>query len=168
MGFLVRNRASNISKINNLHLDSCIMLCNLGIFHYILKKSCSIPFLTSRIVALYNCIFHGANPFLNSSIAFTLSFCPKIALAATMIFAPASTAFFTLSAVIPPSISMSFVVIFRNNMTTKDIEIGGGITADNVKKAVDAGANIIVAANAIFGQKDRVKAIEELRNGFAP
>ena len=54
-------------------------------------------------------------------------------------------------------------VMFLRKMTTKDIVIDGGITADNVKKAVDAGANIIVAANAIFGQKDRVKAIELLR-----
>lgn len=58
-------------------------------------------------------------------------------------------------------------VKFLRKMTTKDIEIDGGITFSNVKQAVDAGATIIVAASAIFGQKDRVKAIAELRNKLA-
>ena len=44
-----------------------------------------------------------------------------------------------------------------------DIEIDGGITKDTIKKAVDAGANIIVAGSAIFDKEDRKKAIEELR-----
>ena len=55
-------------------------------------------------------------------------------------------------------------VMFLRRMTPKDIEIDGGITADNVKKAVDAGATVIVAASAIFGQRDRVKAIRMLRD----
>ena len=44
-----------------------------------------------------------------------------------------------------------------------DLEIDGGITKDNVKKAVDAGANVIVAGTSVFGMSDRKKAIEELR-----
>ena len=44
-----------------------------------------------------------------------------------------------------------------------DIEIDGGISRDTIKKAADAGANIFVAGSAIFGEKDRKKAIEELR-----
>ena len=43
-----------------------------------------------------------------------------------------------------------------------DIEVDGGISADTIKKAVDAGANVIVAGTAIFGQKDRRKAIKDL------
>jgi ribulose-phosphate 3-epimerase len=31
-----------------------------------------------------------------------------------------------------------------------DIEVDGGITADNVQKALDAGANVIVAGSAVF------------------
>jgi len=58
-------------------------------------------------------------------------------------------------------------VMFLRKMTNKDIEIDGGITKDNVKDAVNAGANIIVAASAIFGEKDRGKAIEELRKSSA-
>ncbi len=44
----------------------------------------------------------------------------------------------------------------------KDIEIDGGINSQTVKLAVDAGANIIVAGNSIFGEKDRKRAIENL------
>jgi len=44
------------------------------------------------------------------------------------------------------------------------IEVDGGINADTIKEAVEAGAEIIVAGNAIFGQSDREKAIHELIN----
>lgn len=44
-----------------------------------------------------------------------------------------------------------------------DIEVDGGINKDTVKLAVKAGANVIVAGSAVFGQKDRKKAIEEIR-----
>lgn len=47
-----------------------------------------------------------------------------------------------------------------------DIEIDGGINKDVIKKAVDAGANIIVAGSAIFGKENRKKAIEELRQAL--
>lgn len=45
----------------------------------------------------------------------------------------------------------------------KDISIDGGINKKTIKKAVDAGANVIVVGSAIFGKKDRKKAILELR-----
>jgi len=44
-----------------------------------------------------------------------------------------------------------------------EIEVDGGIKASNIKEVISAGADIIVAASAIFGQKDRRKAIEELK-----
>lgn len=47
-----------------------------------------------------------------------------------------------------------------------DIEIDGGINKGAIKKAVDAGANIIVAGSAVFGKEDRKKAIEELRQAL--
>ncbi|MBS3135744.1 ribulose-phosphate 3-epimerase [Candidatus Woesearchaeota archaeon] len=47
-----------------------------------------------------------------------------------------------------------------------DIEIDGGINPKTIKKAVDAGANVIVAASAIFNNQDRVKAIKELREAI--
>ena len=47
-----------------------------------------------------------------------------------------------------------------------DIEIDGGISKDTIKKAVDAGANIIVAGSAVFGKEDRKKAIDDLRQAI--
>ena len=44
-----------------------------------------------------------------------------------------------------------------------DIEVDGGIDAETIKIAAKAGANVFVAGNAIFTQKDRKKAIDELR-----
>ena len=44
------------------------------------------------------------------------------------------------------------------------IEVDGGINADTIKEAVEAGAEIIVAGNVIFGQEDREKAIHDLIN----
>lgn len=44
-----------------------------------------------------------------------------------------------------------------------DIEVDGGIDAETIKIAAKAGANVFVAGSAIFTQKDRKKAISELR-----
>jgi ribulose-phosphate 3-epimerase len=44
-----------------------------------------------------------------------------------------------------------------------DIEIDGGINAETVKLAVDAGANILVSGNYIFTAKNRKEAIQKLR-----
>lgn len=45
-----------------------------------------------------------------------------------------------------------------------DIEVDGGINADNIKTVVDVGANILVAGSAIFGKDDINKAVLELRD----
>lgn len=44
-----------------------------------------------------------------------------------------------------------------------DIEVDGGINAETIKLARDAGANVFVAGSYIFGADDRVEAIESLR-----
>lgn len=44
-----------------------------------------------------------------------------------------------------------------------DIELDGGINETTAKKAVEAGANILVAGTAIFGKSDRRSAIKKLR-----
>lgn len=44
-----------------------------------------------------------------------------------------------------------------------EIAVDGGINEKNISEVVAAGADVIVAGTAIFGQKDRRKAIEELR-----
>ena len=44
-----------------------------------------------------------------------------------------------------------------------NIQVDGGITSETAPLAVAAGANILVAGSAIFKQKNRKKAIAELR-----
>ncbi len=44
-----------------------------------------------------------------------------------------------------------------------DIEVDGGINKETSRQVVEAGANVLVAGTAVFGQKDAKKAIEELR-----
>jgi ribulose-phosphate 3-epimerase len=43
-----------------------------------------------------------------------------------------------------------------------DIEVDGGINAVTAKSVVEAGANILVAGSAIFGQKNRTEAIQSI------
>ena len=44
-----------------------------------------------------------------------------------------------------------------------DIEVDGGINTSNVKKVVDAGANVIVAGSAIFKAENIEKRVQEFR-----
>ncbi|MBU1083589.1 MAG: ribulose-phosphate 3-epimerase [Candidatus Omnitrophota bacterium] len=43
------------------------------------------------------------------------------------------------------------------------IQVDGGINKDTAREAVKAGADVLVAGTAIFGQKDYSKAIREIR-----
>lgn len=45
-----------------------------------------------------------------------------------------------------------------------DIQIDGGISKETIRQAFHAGANVFVAGSAIFGQRDRIAAIKELRD----
>ncbi len=47
-----------------------------------------------------------------------------------------------------------------------DIEIDGGITEENVKYVIDAGANVIVAGSSVFKANDRKSAILALKQRF--
>ena len=47
------------------------------------------------------------------------------------------------------------------------LEVDGGIKADNIRAAADAGADTFVAGSAIFGQKDYAQAIAEMREALA-
>lgn len=42
-----------------------------------------------------------------------------------------------------------------------DIEVDGGVYTDNIRRPLDAGANIIVAGSAVFGADDPAAAISE-------
>jgi ribulose-phosphate 3-epimerase len=43
------------------------------------------------------------------------------------------------------------------------IEIDGGVDLNNIEKLVEAGADILVAGNSVFGQKDIKLAIQQLK-----
>jgi ribulose-phosphate 3-epimerase len=45
---------------------------------------------------------------------------------------------------------------------TSDLEVEGGIEADDARRCLDAGANVVVAASAIFGASDVGAAAREL------
>jgi ribulose-phosphate 3-epimerase len=44
-----------------------------------------------------------------------------------------------------------------------EIEVDGGINADNAAAAVAAGADVLVAGSAVFGAPDRAEAVRRLR-----
>jgi ribulose-phosphate 3-epimerase len=44
-----------------------------------------------------------------------------------------------------------------------DLEVDGGIGPKTVKQVVDAGARVLVAGNAVFGEKDRARAVQAIR-----
>ncbi len=47
------------------------------------------------------------------------------------------------------------------------LEIDGGIAPSTAKQAVDAGASVLVAGNAVFGKADRKTAIADIRRAVA-
>ena len=47
-----------------------------------------------------------------------------------------------------------------------DIEVDGGITADNIAQAAQAGANVFVAGQAIFGSRDYGETISLMRKNL--
>jgi ribulose-phosphate 3-epimerase len=44
-----------------------------------------------------------------------------------------------------------------------DLEVDGGVAAATAKEVVVAGARVLVAGSAVFGQSDRRAAIESIR-----
>ena len=46
---------------------------------------------------------------------------------------------------------------------TFDIQIDGGVGANNAKDVIEAGANVVVAGSAVFNATDKAKAIQDLR-----
>jgi ribulose-phosphate 3-epimerase len=47
-----------------------------------------------------------------------------------------------------------------------EIEVDGGIAPGTAKEVVEHGATVLVAGSAVFGQKDRKRAIEAIRNDY--
>ncbi|RTE08665.1 ribulose-phosphate 3-epimerase [Paenibacillus whitsoniae] len=48
-------------------------------------------------------------------------------------------------------------------LTGLHIEVDGGVNEVTAREAVEAGANVLVAGNAVFGQPDRADAIRRIR-----
>jgi ribulose-phosphate 3-epimerase len=63
-----------------------------------------------------------------------------------------------------PKIAALRKMIDRAGLST-DLEVDGGIAPETARSVVDAGANVLVAGSAIFGQADRAAAIRALRRG---
>lgn len=47
------------------------------------------------------------------------------------------------------------------------IEVDGGVSAGNAKELIDAGADVLVAGNAVFGSTDPLQAILDIKNASA-
>lgn len=60
-----------------------------------------------------------------------------------------------------PRLETARVEVDRRGLGTA-IEIDGGVKAHNAKRAVDAGASVLVAASALFGSPDPAQAAREL------
>jgi ribulose-phosphate 3-epimerase len=60
---------------------------------------------------------------------------------------------------------MSKVKSLREKWPNLNIEVDGGLSPSTIDAAAEAGANVIVAASAIFGSDDRQAAINLLRAG---
>lgn len=60
---------------------------------------------------------------------------------------------------------MPKVKALREKAPDLNIEVDGGLSPDTVDAAAKAGANVIVAASAIFGSDDRQGVINALRAG---
>lgn len=57
------------------------------------------------------------------------------------------------------------ITTLRNEMNFRgEIEIDGGISPDTAPLAIDAGATVLVAGSAVFGEPDRAAAISAIRS----
>eukprot|EP00559_Dactyliosolen_fragilissimus_P000644 CAMPEP_0184864772 /NCGR_PEP_ID=MMETSP0580-20130426/16079_1 /TAXON_ID=1118495 /ORGANISM="Dactyliosolen fragilissimus" /LENGTH=205 /DNA_ID=CAMNT_0027363691 /DNA_START=109 /DNA_END=726 /DNA_ORIENTATION=- len=61
---------------------------------------------------------------------------------------------------------MPKVKSLREKYPSMDIQVDGGLSPKTVDTATKAGANVIVAASAIFGSDDRLEVIKALRNSI--
>jgi ribulose-phosphate 3-epimerase len=55
------------------------------------------------------------------------------------------------------------VAALRKRYPDLDIEVDGGLGPATIDQAADAGANVIVAGSAVFGAKDPVGVIRQLK-----
>jgi ribulose-phosphate 3-epimerase len=48
------------------------------------------------------------------------------------------------------------------------IEVDGGVSMDNAQALLDAGTDMLVAGSSVFGAKDPIQAIHQLKNSYQP
>jgi ribulose-phosphate 3-epimerase len=60
---------------------------------------------------------------------------------------------------------MPKIKYLRSNYPNLNIQVDGGVSPSTIDAAAEAGANVIVAASAIFGSDDRQGVINALRAG---
>ena len=51
----------------------------------------------------------------------------------------------------------------RKGLGGLHIEVDGGINEVTARQVIEAGADVLVAGNAVFGQQDRAEAIRRIR-----
>lgn len=60
------------------------------------------------------------------------------------------------------------IKLLRNMITEENasakIEVDGGVSLKNAKQIIDAGADVLVAGNAVFRSEDPIKTIHDLKN----
>lgn len=65
-----------------------------------------------------------------------------------------------------PKIREFRLLLEKRGLTDIDIEVDGGINSQTADLVVKAGANVLVAGNAIYGEADRTEAIRKIRNSI--
>jgi ribulose-phosphate 3-epimerase len=68
----------------------------------------------------------------------------------------------TLDPVVYPRIEAMRAEVDRRGLDV-DVEIDGGVKADNARRAVDAGATVLISASGIFGAEDPAESARMLR-----
>ena len=62
-----------------------------------------------------------------------------------------------------PKIEQLAKLVNEKNLSA-EIEVDGGINSETAKLCIDAGANVLVAGSAIFGQANRKQIIQQIRS----
>lgn len=62
-----------------------------------------------------------------------------------------------------PKIRQLRQLLDERGLLQVDIEVDGGVTAETARWVIEAGANVLVAGNAIYNQSDRKAAIQAIR-----
>lgn len=62
-----------------------------------------------------------------------------------------------------PKIARLRKMLDERGLQRVDIEVDGGVNEETAKLVAAAGANVLVAGNAVFGQEDRAEAIRKIR-----